>query len=109
MAEEISVRGPKGLLQHVVVAQDPENHEHSVRATNDGLLQVSVSRDPSGNFPVRAQIDALALVALRRVEVNESHAAGEITIEARGNVYWRKVSTGEEKRVQSMSLRGALR
>lgn len=106
-AARIEVVGPIGLLDHVAIRQDGENHEHSESATADGLRIVERQRAESDGSPIRAQLDALVLLADVELVVLENPVAKEVSIEARGDVFLRYVDTGEERRARTLRLEGA--
>lgn len=106
-ATRIEVVGPIGLLDHVAIRQDAENHEHAESATEAGLRIVERQRAESDGSPIRAQLDALVLVADVELVVLESPAAQEVSVQASGDVFLRYVDTGEERRARSLRLEGA--
>lgn len=106
-AARIEVVGPVGLLDHVAIRQDAENHEHVEAATAEGLRIVERQRGESDGSPIRAQLDALVLVADVELVVLESPAVSEVSVLASGDVYLRYVDTGEERRARSLRLEGA--
>jgi len=105
-AARIEVVGPIGLLDHAAMRQDAENHEHIESATADGLRIVERQRAQSDGSPIRAQLDALVLLADLELVVLESPAVTEVSVEARGDVFLRYVATGEEHRAQALRLKG---
>jgi hypothetical protein len=106
-ATRIEIVGPIGLLDHVAIRQDSENHEHSETATESGLRIVERQRAESDGSPIRAQLDALVLVADVELVVLESPAAQDVSVQASGDVFLRYVDTGEERRARSLRLEGA--
>ncbi len=108
VAEEIRVTGPRGLLEHVAVQQDPTNHSHEVKTTSDGLRLESVAV-PNALLPIRGQLDALSLAATRSLVVLESITAVDVVVEAGGDVYYHDVEAGKESRSPRLRLVGRSR
>lgn len=106
-ATRIEVVGPIGLLDHVAIRQDSENHEHAETATESGLRIVERQRAESDGSPIRAQLDALVLVADVELVVLESPAVQDVSVQASGDVFLRYVDTGEERRARSLRLEGS--
>ncbi|MBM3991886.1 MAG: hypothetical protein FJ298_12865 [Planctomycetes bacterium] len=106
-AARIEVVGPIGLLDHVAIRHDGENHEHFESATPDGLRIVERQRAESDGSPIRAQLDALVLLADVELVVLENPAQTQVRVEASGDVFLRYVDTGDERRARSLRLEGA--
>lgn len=106
-AARIEVIGPVGLLDHIAIRQDAENHEHAESATEAGLRIVERQRAESDGSPIRAQLDALVLVADVELVVLESPSAEGVSVQASGDVFLRYVDTGEERRARALRLEGA--
>jgi hypothetical protein len=106
VAEEVRIEGPPGLIEHVAVAQDPDNISYVSRAVPQGLLQEWTVKPSGSDEPIRGRMDALDLAVTRRLVVLERPAAVPLVVEARGEVWWRRESDGREQRGASLRLVG---
>ncbi|MFT4539075.1 MAG: hypothetical protein ACI841_002969 [Planctomycetota bacterium] len=109
VADYVTIRGPKGLLDHAVVQQDPDHFEFKAEATSAGFRQVtSIRRDVDIYDPIRAQLDALQIMVLREIVVLERPGPVSVEIDARGSVYYHDLATGHEQRTDQLELVGAV-
>ncbi len=107
VADEVSIEGPPGLLEHVVVSQGAEFFEHSERATPDGMLQITRVKDDAVAPPaIRVQLDAWAIEVVRSVRVLERVTEVPVTLDARGSVFAQALADSSEKRSESMHFVG---
>ena len=105
-ARSVEIVGPKGLIEHLVVTQDAENHTHSVTAVRQGL-RIQAGQKPGGDgSPIIAQLDNLRIAADASLVALESVSAEQVVISADGDVYWFVVATGAEKRAASLRIVG---
>lgn len=105
-ARRVEVLGPVGLLEHLAIRVDPDNHDHVETATEQGLRIVERQRADSDGSPIRAQLDGLVIVVDEELIVLESPAVEQVTVRADGDVYLRYVDGGEERRARSLRLEG---
>ena len=105
VADEVAVEGPPGLLHHFVQRQEPDWHDYSVRTVPEGLLQETRLR-VEGGPEIRANLDNLAIVALRSLRVLERPGDVPVTVRARGDAYWQRTKDGSEQRSDVLELVG---
>lgn len=105
-ARRVEVVGPVGLLDHLAIRVDPDNHDHVENATEQGLRIVERQRAESDGSPIRAQLDAVVLVVDEELVILESPATQQVSVRAEGDVYLRYVDSGEERRARSLRLEG---
>jgi len=111
VAEEIRIEGPPGLLDHVVLRQDPEVATYVTRTIPDGLLQeAAVKKELIGasglGNEVRVQLDAWSVAALRKVTVLQRPGDVPLTVTARGKAVWISADGGTERREELLTFRG---
>jgi hypothetical protein len=107
IAERIEIVGPRELIDHLAITQNPASHAHAETATREGMRIEKSQLPDSDREPINAHLDALMIAATERLVVLFSPNAKQVTIEARGDVYFREIDSGEEKRAQSLRLVGA--
>jgi hypothetical protein len=105
VAEDVTIEGPDDLTDHVAVLQDPENLVYEVRTTERGLEQTTRVK-PQRRAEIRAQLDALQIVALRRLRVLSRPGDVPVRLRANGEVWWRLEDGSDEKRAPSLELVG---
>lgn len=105
IAARIEIVGPRNLIEHLAIAQDPTHHAHAESATPEGM-RIEESRLPESDEPIAAQLDNLTLRAMDSLVVLFSPNAREVTLEAAGDVYFHGLETGEEKRADTLRLVG---
>lgn len=107
IADEIQIEGPAPLLEHVVTRPESEVHESSVQTIPAGLEQTIRVRTPGAE--IRAQIDQLSVIAMRRLVVLERPGAGDVLITAIGDVsYWKDGPQGQVARSQALKIPGPI-
>ncbi len=105
IADEVSIEGPPGLIDHVAYKQSPEQH-YAAKTTSDGFLQ-EVSTGANTSEPIWIQIDNLRVNALRSGRWLERLADGPVRIHAHGRAYWKNLDTGQEQQAETIELVGA--
>ena len=106
IADEITVEGPPGLLQHVVIRQDSEFYDFVAKTTKDGLRQEYALKSGVQGIEIRGQIDAWVLAALRRLTVLERPGPGPVLVRATGGAAWIPADGVGEKRDAQLVFRG---
>ncbi len=104
IANEISIEGPAGLIDHVAFKQKPEQ-TYTVRTIAEGFLQ-EISAPAEAENPIEIQIDNLAIYAVRNARILERVSAGPVRIRARGEVMWKNLESGQEQRAETLELNG---
>ncbi len=98
LADEIEVRGPKGLLAHIALRQDPDLIDYRMETTSAGLLQEARARADAGYVEIRAQLDNWAVVAMQRMTILERPGDVPVEVRARGNAVWHPANGAAEQR-----------
>jgi len=107
VADEIRIEGPAPLLEHVVTRPEAEVHDSSVQTIPAGFEQTIRTRLPGTE--IRAQIDQLSIIAMRKLVVLERPGAGDVLITAVGDVsYWKDGPQGEVARSQGLKIPGPI-
>jgi len=110
VADQISIEGPKGLLDHVALSQDPDLLDYEVETLPEGFRQTLTRKPDVGFIQIKAALDALEITALERIVVLERPGDVELRVVARGNVWWRStdpagpLSGPEERRGERLEL-----
>lgn len=106
LADEISIEGPQGLLDHVATRPIEPHHRQNVETIPEGFRHEIVVADPTTAVEIRGHLDSLEVVALRRLVILERPGDVRVTVRANGNVYY-KPEGGDEVRRQTLALQGA--
>jgi hypothetical protein len=104
IANEVSIEGPPGLIDHVAIKQLPEQ-KYSAKTTADGFLQ-EISVDADAANPIWIQVDNLAINAVVRARVLERVTDGPVRIRAKGAVTWKNLETGAQQDSESFEIQG---
>ena len=107
VAEEVHIEGPQNLLEHVATRQDPAT-VNETRTTTQGLEQVIALRPGVDRAEIRAQLDGLKIVALRRLVVLQRPGSVPVRVRAVGSAFWSKADGSEQRRDDALELRGEL-
>lgn len=108
VAQEVRIEGPEGLIDHVVTPADLQRLEIKVETVEAGLLQTLTVRDGFPEAEIRAQIDNLSIVALKRLTVLERVAHVDVTVHAAGDAYWKETQSKVERRGPVVTLVGPI-
>jgi hypothetical protein len=100
IADEIRIEGPAPLLEHVVTRPESGAHDLEVVTIPAGLQQTITVRTPGSE--IRAQIDQVVVLAMRRLVVLERPGNVDVLVIAAGDVFWKD---GPNAGVRSQSLR----
>ena len=106
-AEEVRIEGPAGLLDHVVTRPDTTAHDVRVQTLPEGLLQ-SVRVKNNGQGEIRGQLDQLVIVATRSLQVLERPGNVPVVVQARGDVLYKDLATGQEVRQAVLRIEGQI-
>lgn len=98
VADEVRVEGPKGLLDHIATRIEPEHHVYGVETVAEGFRQTFTPRDPNAGIEMRAYLDGLELVAVRRLVLLERPGDVDVVVQGTGDAYWRETASGREQR-----------
>jgi hypothetical protein len=108
LAAEVRIEGPAGLIAHVATVSDPEELERTEKTVPEGFLQVLSVKPEARGAEIKAQLDRLAIVALERLIILERPGPTAVVVLAKGDVYYAKLQTGEEKRSETLRLDGKI-
>jgi len=89
VADEITIEGPKGLLDHVALGQDDTLLDYTVETLPQGFRQSLTRKKEVGFVEIKAALDALEMTALKRIVVLERPGNVPVKIVANGQVWWR--------------------
>jgi hypothetical protein len=106
VADEITIEGPPGLLEHVAIRQDPELVEFVTETTTQGLRQEYELLSGVGAAEIQGQIDAWVLAALRQLVVLERPGEAPVIVRASGNAAWIPADGSGERRGSSLVFEG---
>jgi len=104
IAEEISIEGPPGLIDHVAYKQMPEQ-KYAAKTTAEGFLQ-EVTGTEANEEAIWIHLDNLTMNAVRRGRWLERVSDGPVRVTGRGRAYWKNLETGQEKRAETIELLG---
>lgn len=105
VARVVTIEGPIGLLEHSAITQGAET-EYAVQTIPEGLLQEALVKADDPVAPgIRAQLDGLQIMALKRIRILQRPGDVDITVVAQGEAYW-KQATGAEQRGDRLSFVG---
>ncbi len=85
IADEVTIQGPTGLYEHLVIKQEPDFHLHALRTTEEGLRTEVALKPGVSEIEIRAFLDQLNIAALQRLVVLERPGQAAVVVEARGN------------------------
>ena len=107
MAVRVVITGPDGLREHAAVMQDPGQHVYEEKTTTQGFIR-RTTLEPGIDYlaPIRGQLDGLQIFAEQELLVIERPGPVGLTVEASGDVLWRDVESGEERRGERLVLAG---
>ncbi len=106
IADEVRIEGPAPLLEHVVTRPETGVHEVDVKTIPAGFQQTITVR--VGGAEIRAQIDAVAISAMRRLVVLERPGLGDVLVTATGNVFWKEPQSDQPTRTHSLRIEGPI-
>jgi len=106
IADEIRIEGPAPLLDHVVTRPEAGLHDVQVLTIPAGFQQTISVRTPGAE--IRAQIDQVAISALRRLVILERPGNVDVLVIAAGDVYWKAGPDAEPMRAQSLRIEGPI-
>jgi len=106
VADEIRIEGPAPLIEHVVTRPEPEVHDFQVQTIPAGFQQTITVRTPGAE--IRAQVDQLAISALRRLVILERPGQVDVLVIAAGDVYWKDGPKADPQRSQSLRIEGPI-
>lgn len=104
IADEVSIEGPPGLVDHVAYKQVPEQ-KYAAKTTAEGFFQ-EVTAGEASTDPIWIHVDHLTINAVRRGSWLERVHDGPVRITARGRAYWKNLDSGQEQRAETIELVG---
>lgn len=109
VALDVRIEGPKGLLEHIATVQDPAVLDLEVKTTSAGLLQtITFKPGAAGGSEIRAQLDQLAIAALRKLTILERPGPVDVLVVASGDAFWQEKGTDKELRSPTVRLEGKI-
>ena len=106
IADEIRIEGPAPLLEHVVTRPENGVHDVETKTLPAGFQQTITVR--TGGAEIRAQIDAVAISAMRRIVILERPGLGDVLVTATGNVFWKEPQADQPTRTNNLRLEGPI-
>lgn len=106
IADEVRIEGPAPLLEHVVTRAEAGVHDVEVKTIPAGFQQTITVL--GGGAEIRAQLDAVAISALKRIIVLERPGLGDVLVTATGNVFWKEPQADQPTRTHSLRLEGPI-
>ncbi len=106
VADCIVIEGPRDLVDHVAIRQEPELFVYETEMTSEGLRQEIFRRPKAAGGEVRAQLDAWSLGAIERLVVLQRPGDVAVIVRAEGNAVWIPTDGGEELRRPKLEFRG---
>ncbi|GEM_PF-1788091 len=108
LADEISITGPVGLMDHCVMTLDDALFERTELPTPDGLQLILRPRPGTGGEDLlRAQIDAWNLAAYKEIRMDLRAGDTEVVVTARGSAVWQNTD-GSEQRASHLMFSGSV-
>lgn len=98
VADDVFIEGPKGLLAHLAIRQDEGRVLFVQRTIPEGLLQQALVAEGLEGVEIRAQLDGVEIVALKRLRALERPGDVPVRLEANGEVLWRPLQGEEPER-----------
>ena len=108
VAEEIRIEGPTGLRDHMAVRQDNVNTSYTAKTTRQGLLQETEAKPDRGYVEIHGQLDALQMVAFRRIVWLEKPGDGPVVVRALGDASWERADGSDAKHGPEIELVGSV-
>ena len=111
VANDIYIEGPRGLLDHLALAQDDSQFNYTVETLPAGFRQ-ELRKKPSVDFAeIRAALDKLEITSLGRIVVLERPGDVAVRNVAKGDVWFHGVAptnlqTGIERNTEVLDWRG---
>ncbi len=108
VADQVRIEGPIGLLEHLATPSNPELHDRTEKTVPAGYLQQITIKEGVGPAEIQAQLDNLAIVALKKLVVLERPGLVDLVVLAAGDAYYNDKATAEEQRADSLRFVGQI-
>jgi len=109
LADRITIEGPAGLIEHLVMTLDDALFERTERPTADGLeVVLKIRGGGDGQELLRAQIDAWNLAAYKEIRMDLHAGLNEVTVTAEGDALWKDTDGGEQRSAR-LQFRGVVK
>jgi len=106
IADELEIEGPRGLLQHLAARVVEPHHRQQVETLPEGFRHIIEVVDPSVGIEIRAHLDQMQMVAMRRITILERPGNVRVKVRALGQVFYKRDGAEPVERA-SLELQGA--
>jgi hypothetical protein len=110
VAMNVRIEGPRGLLEHVAIVDQPDLHERTVTTIPEGFLQTIKVRPDAPGAEIRAHLDNLTVLALRELVVLERPGLVDVLVIANGDAFYSETNApGSDQRGDSLRFEGKIK
>lgn len=106
VADEVSIEGPRGLLDHAVTGSIESSHDVEHKTLPQGYRVTIQQRVGAPPAEIRAQLDQLTIVATRRLVLLERPGPVDVVLTAQGDVFFKDGPLAPDVRQPALRLEG---